>query len=242
MARILATLVCGCSLCMQCQNVLADKLEQHNAVDRIYHPYVQALEKEFGYRSIYQSDNRPGEDDLMRHHFSYGQAVSQNIFVEGYLIGVKPPAGSFRIEKFELESLIQLTEQGQYWADWGLMFELSRERSEFISELDAILVSEKELGRWTVTGNLGTGIEFGSDIRDEVDVDFKGQLRYRLNERLEPGMEYYKDEFTDALGPVLQGVERLGTNKKLHWELGALFHLNNTTPETTWRMLLEFEF
>ena len=68
------------------------------------------------------------------------------------------------------------------------------------------------------------------------------QFRYRLSERLEPAIEWYEDELTSAIGPVLQGLERLDGNRKIRWEFGVLFRLNNTTPDNTYRFNLEFEF
>jgi len=59
---------------------------------------------------------------------------------------------------------------------------------------------------------------------------------------LEPAIEWYEDEFTSALGPVFQGLERIGNNKKLLWELGILFPMNKTTPDNTYRFMLEYEF
>ncbi|MEX2129872.1 MAG: hypothetical protein WD772_00170, partial [Pseudohongiellaceae bacterium] len=76
------------------QKSWADNPEQHNGIDKIYHPYVQPLEREFEYRSIYQTDSDPGEDDILRQRFGFGRSVSERIFVEAYLIGIKPPAGS----------------------------------------------------------------------------------------------------------------------------------------------------
>ena len=222
--------------------VLADDRFQHNGVDKVYHPYVQPLETEIELRTVYQNDGDPLEDGVARHRLSVGRAISDRVFVEGYLIGKKTLQDDFRLDAYELETKIQLTEQGEFWADWGLLIEFERERSESISELGAALLIEKELGTWVATLNLGTEYEYGSDIKNEFDFEAAAQLRYRLSERLEPAIEWYEDEFTSALGPVLQGLERFGVNRKAHWELGVLFPLNNTTPDTTYRFSLEFEF
>ena len=98
------------------------------------------------------------------------------------------------------------------------------------------------MGSWVGTLNLGTEYEYGSDIKNEFDFEAAAQLRYRFSEHFEPAIEIYADEFTYAVGPVFQGLERLDRNRKVHWEIGALFPLNNTTPDTTFRFLLEFEF
>lgn len=222
---------------------LADDPFQHNGVDKVYHPYVQPLETEIEYRSVYQTDGDPLEDGVARHRFAIGRAVTDRVFVEGYLIGKETPLDGFELYAWELETKVQLTEQGEFWADWGVLFELEKERSESITELAAVLLMEKEITpTWIGTVNFGTEYEFGSDIDNEFDFDVAAQLRYRFSERFEPGLEFYSDEITSAAGPVFQGVERFGIARKFYWEFGALFPLNKTTPDTTIRFMLEFEF
>jgi len=220
----------------------ADDPFQHNGVDKVYHPYVQPLETEIEYRTVYQTDGNPLEDGVARHRLSIGRAITDRIFVEGYLIGKETPQDDFRLDAYELETKIQLTEQGEFWADWGLLLEFEKERSESITELGAALLIEKEFGSWVGTVNLGTEYEFGSNIKNEFDFEAAAQLRYRLSERLEPAIEWYEDEITSAIGPIIQGLERLEGNRKIHWEFGVLFPLNNTTPDSTYRLILEFEF
>ena len=147
----------------------ADDPFQHNGVDKVYHPYVQPLETEIEYRTVYQTDDDPLEDGVARHRLSIGRAITDRIFVEGYLIGKKTPQDDFRLDAYELETKIQLTEQGEFWADWGILLEFEKERSESITELGAALLIEKEFGSWVGTLNLGTEYEYGSDIKNEFD-------------------------------------------------------------------------
>ena len=221
----------------------ADNAAQHNAVDKIYHPYVQPLEKEIEFRTTYHNDDDSrSEDGVWKEWLSVGRALNEKVFLEAYLIGIRPPRESFRLEAYELEARVQFTEQGQYWADWGLLVEVERERSESVTEISAKLLVEKELGAWALTVNLGPEYEFGSDIEDELDTEFSTQLRYRYSAHFEPAVEVYVDELTSAMGPVVQGLERMGGNRKLHWELGYMLPLNDGTPDSTWRLLLELEF
>lgn len=233
----------GYAFCVLPIAAIADDPFQHNGVDKVYHPYVQPLETEIEYRSVYQTDGNPLEDGVARHRFAIGRAITDRVFIEGYLIGKETPLDDFRLDAWELETRVQLTEQGEFWADWGVLFELERERSDSITETSAVILMEKEISpSWIATVNFGTEYEFGSDIDNEWDFDLAAQLRYRFSERFEPSLEFYSDEFTSAAGPVFQGVERLGFARKMYWEIGVLFPLNNTTPDSTYRFLLEFEF
>lgn len=211
-------------------------------VDKIYDPYVQPLEQEFEWRAIFQN-HQPGQpDDLQLHKFSYGRSLNDRWFLEAYLVGEKSAASSFEIEAYEVEAKWQLTEQGEFWADWGMLFELEKERSEDIWEIATALLVEKEWGKWSARANLFLEYEWGSDIRTEWETKLNLQARYRHSRFLEPAIEFYSGEDTRGLGPVLLGNFTTGARNTIAWEAGAIFGLDGDSPDLTWRFLLDFEF
>ncbi len=221
---------------------LADNPEHHNGVGSVNDPYVQAMEREIELRTIFQTDAKSSEDNILRQRISYGFSISDRVFLEAYAIGTRLPDQSFELEGYEIETKIQLTEQGEYNTDWGVILEYERQISESIAELATVLVASRQWGNWVGTLNLGIEYEFGSNIRDEIDRFASGQWRYRYREAFEPGVEFYADEFTLGIGPVLTGVIRGNGNNKWHWEAGLIAPLNDTTPDQTLRFLLEWEF
>lgn len=242
MRRFLITGLQGFICLVWCVASFADNPLHHNGVSRVNDPYVQALEKEIELRTFYQLDDDRKEDGLLRQSINYGFALNDIVFAEVYLKGVKLPGEAFELDAYELEAKIQLTEQGEYSADWGLLFEYEREISESVAEVAAVLLTSRQWGNWIATLNLGLEYEFGSNIENEVDRFASMQWRYRYLEAFEPGVEFYADEFTLGVGPVLSGLIRGSNNTKWHWEAGVIAPLNDTTPERTFRFLLEFEF
>lgn len=213
-----------------------------SSVDKIYHPYVYALERELEWRAIYQ-DNQPDQQDHRQlHRFAYGQTISERWFGEIYLTGEKTDNSGFTLEGYELEAKWQLTEQGEFWADWGMLFELEKEAHKDIWEYSTGILAEKEWGRWSGTANFLVSREWGSDIKDELESSLGVQGRYRLSPWVEPGIEFYSSDATLALGPVLLGDIKTGVRKKLHWELGFLFGLEKKSANNTLRALIEYEF
>ena len=223
-------------------NAYADNPLNHNGVSRVYDPYVQAMEREIELRTIFQTDERAIEDNLLRQSISYGFSVNDRVFTEAYLTGTRLPGQSFNLEGYELETKIQLTEQGEYNTDWGILFEYERQISESIAGLASVLIASRQWGDWVGTLNVGLEYEFGSNIRDELDRFAFAQWRYRYREAFEPGIEFYADEFTRGIGPVLTGTVRGKKNSKWYWEAGLIAPLNDTTPDQTFRFLLEYEF
>lgn len=211
-------------------------------IDKIYHPYVQPLEREFEGRAIWQNEQPGRPDDLQLYRFAYGQAIGERWFTELYLVGQRSADESFSIEAYEVEALRQLTEQGEYWADWGLLFELEKERGADAWEFSTGLIAEKEWGRWSGTANLFLMYEWGDDVADETETRLGLQARYRFARSFEPALEFYSGQDTRGIGPAVIGQASLGRGNKLGWEAGVIFGIDSDSPDTTLRLLLEYEF
>jgi hypothetical protein len=211
--------------------VLADE----SAIDKVYHPYVQPLEREVEWRMI-------SADSEQLHRFGIGKSFSDRLFIEGYLIAEDNKEGNFSLTAYELEAKYQLTEQGEYAVDWGVIMEIEKEKDEDSWEVAGGVLMEKEWGRWVGAVNFWGIYEWGDNKDDEIESVLALQARYRYSRFLEPAIEFYSGEETRGLGPVLMGDVRMGTGKKLHWEAGAIIGLDSKTPDNTWRLLTEFEF
>ncbi len=210
--------------------VMADDL----AVDKVYHPYVQPLEQEVEWRMV-AADG----DHLQR--LGLGQSLNDRVFVEGYLLAAEE-GDTFRLEGYELETRFQLTEQGEFAVDWGMIVELEKAHQEDGWELATAVLMEKQWGRWIGAANLWLEYEWGDEVKDEFETAMALQTRYRLSPAFEPAIEFYGGENTRALGPVAMGDVRFGAGKKLHWESGVLFGLSKKTPDAILRILAEYEF
>jgi len=211
-------------------------------IDKIYHPYVQPLEQEIEWRAIHQDDQPGKSDNIQLHRFAYGRSLNDRWFAEFYLIGEKSEDESFELEAYEIEAKWQLTEQGEFWADWGLLFELEKESDEDSWEFATGLLIEKEWGKWSTAANLFLAQEWGSDIEDELESSLGLQARYRYSRSIEPAIEFYSGEDTLAIGPALLGQIRLGIKRQIKWEAGAIYGLDNDSPNQTLRFLIEYEF
>jgi len=225
-------------LCWHQGLVLADG----SSIDKVYHPYVQPEERELEFRSIIENNSDRPSGDKRVYRLGYGQSFSDYWFGEVYLIGTKNDDQGLRLEAYELEALWQITEQGEFFADWGMLFELEKKRSEDVLEFSTALLVETEWRRWTGTANLYGIYEFGDDIDNEFETVLALQARYRYSRGLEPAIELYMGQDTRGLGPVMMGSRPLGEARQLRWEVGLIFGLDSDTPDQTFRLLVEYEF
>ena len=211
-------------------------------IDKVYHPYVQLLETEIEYRSRYQNDDDAELDDRQQYRLGIGHSLSDQLFAEIYVIGEDSAESDLELTAIEAELKIQLTEQGEYDNDWGLMFELERETKDNLWEASTTLIAVHEWTRWIATANLSLTYEWGKGIDNEFETSLATQLRYRYSQVVEPAFEFYMGDDTLGLGPVLTGVQRLGGRRKFLWEFGVIAGLDDSTPDTTWKFNVEYEF
>lgn len=211
-------------------------------VDKLYHPYVDALEQELEYRGLVQSTQPGVTNQAQLHQMSLGTSLGEHFFGEVYLVGAKDRAKGFETETWEAELKWQLTEQGEYAIDWGMLFEYEDEIDADIHEFSVGILAEKEWGRISGTANVMLIQEWGRGIADELESVVALQARYRYKPLLEPTLEFYAGQHSRGFGPVLQGNVKTGTRKSVHWEAGAIFGLTGDSPDHTWRFQFEYEF
>lgn len=217
-------------------------LADGTVVDKIYHPYVDALENELEYRALYQDRHGKVDYPQQLHRLALGRSFGDNLFGEIYLVGEKDRGEGFDLEAWELEVKWQLTQQGEYAADWGLLFEFEDERKQDVHEVAFGVLTEREFGRFSGTVNLKLIGEWGDAIDDELDTVLSTQLRYRYSRSFEPALELYAGQDYLGLGPVALGQINLGIRKNLSWEAGVILGLEQDSPDQTFRLLFEFEF
>jgi len=192
------------------------------------------------WRSVFQSDDVLG--DVQKHSLGVGRSLSDRWAMEFYAIGTKSSGESISVDAYELEAKWQLTEQGEFTFDWGMVFEVERETSDDVWELSASLMSARDFGKWTAIANLGLIYEWGSGVADELETEFHLQARYRLKESLEPAIELHMGQDTVALGPALTGLQRLSPGKKFRWEAGVFWGVDSQSPDQTVKLNFELEF
>lgn len=212
----------------------------HAEMNRVYHPYVEQNEREVEYGFTLRD---AGGENVLLNRAGMGYAWSDKLFTEVYLLTESMTHEGEQIRGYELEAKWQLTEQGEYWADWGLLLEAGTAKDINSHEFALGILWEKELAsRWVATANAIAEYEYGSDIKDEFETALRAQLRYRYSIAFEPAFEFYLDDQDWAAGPALMGTVKLSGRKQMRWELGLLIGLDDDTPESNVRGGIEFEF
>jgi hypothetical protein len=209
-------------------------------ISKIYDPYVQPMESELEWRLVSQKDDQLADSQLQS--LGFGRSLSDQWAIELYAIGRKTLSENLSIDAYELEARWQISEQGEFAFDWGLIFELGRAVETNVWEFSTILATSRDFGRVTATANLGLVYEWGEGVGNEFETKLHVQTRYRFKEALEPALEFHMGQDTLAIGPALTGLIRVSQGKKLRWELGIFAGIDNKSPDQTVKANIEFEF
>ena len=208
-------------------------------VDKVYHPYVLANERELEWR-LTSRQNDGG--NVLAQRLAYGHSVSEYLTIEGYIVGERDDTGDFGLQAYEIEMRWMLTDQGELWADWGMLFELEKQHKEDTYEFTSGLLFEKEFTQTSLTINALLVYEWGKNIRNEFETELRFKYRYRYLPALQPSIEIYTGEDFIGVGPGFMGVHRYEGQKQLKWELAFIAGLNGDAKDHTLRFALEYEF
>jgi hypothetical protein len=208
-------------------------------VDKVYHPYVVANEREVEWRLLSsQTDtvNRLGQ------RLGAGYSIAENIALEAYVVGERDENRDFDVSAFEIETRWMISEQGQYWADWGAVFEIERNTRDNSYEYTAGLITEKEFQKTSLTLNLFLIYEKGELIGSEFETEFRAKYRYRYMPEIQPAIEVYAGEEYFGIGPAMMGVHRLAGQEQIKYEIGFITEVANSGKDHSFRMSIEYEF
>jgi hypothetical protein len=211
-------------------------------VDKVYHPYVQPLEREIDYRYVYQKQSSHPDDNDIAQQVGYGFSLSRNTAMSLYLIGQRQSDENYQLTGYEAEVRWMLTEQGQLSWDYGMLFELERSDEERNYEFTTGLLMEKEFPVTSLAINALLVHEWGETVETEWEAEFRLQYRYRYLPWLQPSVEVYSGEDYNGFGPGFMGVHKFTPMRQLKWEAAWVFPMDSDTIDNTARFALRYEF
>jgi len=189
--------------------------------------------------------------------FGYGLAPRWGIEVEAEYS--QTPGNVAHVEEYEFENIFQLTEHGEHWLDAGIFVEFEHNRLENVNTLVLGPMFQKETAHTQTNLNIHWVRRLSALPRDDSDDDEAGsrnelqyqvQWKYNLGPRFQPGMQVFGSLGSPghlhsqelSVGPAFFGVTRLGSGRKLRYDVALLGGLTHDTPDTTIRFQLEYEF
>lgn len=205
----------------------------------VYSPYVNQSERELEYSIVLRNVT---DSPISLQRLSAAYAWTDQLSTEFYVLADTLGAGGRRVRGYEAEVLWQLGEQGQYWADFGLLFEYEHFDGG-LREVSAGLVVERQVSQQLLLSvNALLEYEYRKDRQDELETALHARLRYLYRRSLEPALELYLDDQDYAVGPALLGSLRIAPGKQMRWSVGIPMGFTDRSADVSVRAALEFEF
>jgi high-affinity iron transporter len=222
------------------------------AAHTVYSPIVEQGELAVELRSHRDFDSRAEVDgsQQLKAEFEY----TPTSFWRAELLGEweQDGGGSLAATEVAWENVFQLTPQGKYWLDLGLVAEYAHSLEHDGNDaLELGLLAEKQFERTVLTANFLAEREFAGGA--ETALEYAARYRWRLAEAFEPGVELYGElgdwgdngsfeSHEHQFGPSLLGKFRTTGRSAWKYEAAVLFGLTQESPDTTVRLQLEYEF
>lgn len=218
----------------------------------VYSPIVEEGEIAIEFRGHHDFDSRDDVDGSQQ--FKVDLEYTPTSWWRTEVLGEWEKGRGESLEATEVawENVFQITPQGKYWMDFGVLAEYARSLEDDAEDaLELGLLGEKQFASTVLTANLSFEREFASGAGTEME--YAARYRWRVAQAFEPGIEIYGDlgdwgdngrfsEHELEAGPAVMGKLGTGTHSAFKYEAAVLLGLTDESPDTTFRFLLEYEF
>ncbi len=219
---------------------------------KVYSPYVERGELELESKGIHENDIDGGDENADAYRFSAGYGFTDFWFSEFAVELEHEGPEALKVESFEFENVFQLTPQGKYGLDFGMLAEIEvpRQGDDPVSLVVGPLVA-KDIGRTVHIANILFEKQFGTNRESGVSLGYAWESRWRLNPYFEPGFDAFGTfgeigNFTPAseqdhrIGPMFAGAVEAGRGAKISYALGVLFGLTHDSPDLSLNWRIEY--
>ncbi len=213
-------------------------------------PYITKGEMEIEHQGLVTHDSNP--DASNEQTYTASAAYTPTNWYKGEIeTEFEREAGmdtETRYSSVNLENWFKLSEDGEYWLDPALFYEMDFAR-QGPNDIKFGVIAAKQMGAITTTANVLLHKNYGDD-ETALGFAYSNQTKYRLREWAEPGVEIYGD--TDgkngfdhqqfSAGPGLFGKIHIADGHALKYQAAYLFGATTATANRSVRWKLEYEF
>ena len=218
------------------------------AAKNVYSPIVEPGEAEMEYAENIKRESRSTDREVK---LEIGYGMTEHWFTSVY--SEFEGEDSLQFHAVAWENVLQLTEQGQYWADWGLYLEYEQsQRAQATNKWEAKALVEKSLRGFTHTANFILEQHVGDRADSALELAYAWRSAWRYHRWLQPAVEIYgelgktskvafNNHHSHFAGPVISGKVRLTKFSKLGYKAGYLFGLTPESDHGIVTLMLEWE-
>lgn len=213
---------------------------------KVYSPIVEKGELELEVFGVLEDDNTAGIK------YEVGVGVTDRWFTSVFFETEKKPGSFYDGRYIATENIIQLTEQGQYFIDFGVYLEYKVALDGGVPDkFEGKILLEKSTRYFTHTLNIIFENEIGPNAGQGTDLEYAWQSFYRFKPSFEFGLQGFGKfgkihDFLPShmqrhqIGPAFRGKQRLGKKTFFAYEAGYMIGLTKGS-KNVFRWLAELE-
>lgn len=212
----------------------------------IYSPYVTYGQSEVEIRGHQVRDGDLTLEGERAYEVSLAHAFTPwwhpEIYVGAY---EREPGQGNSLDSYEFENIFQLTDVGEYWADFGLIASYEyKVQPGVTSKLEFGPLMEKRIDRIDQRLNFIWEKELGGGAGRQYEFRATYAATYQVRAWLAPGLEAYYRPADDSrqIGPALYGELASEGGNELEYSAALIFGTNKGAPNRTFVLRLEYEF
>lgn len=220
---------------------------------KVYSPYVEQGIFELETRGHRTVDPSPEKNNQQTNLVELGYGVNSWWHTGFYGVMSKEPQSHFEYGG-RWENIFQLTEQGKYWADFGVYLEYERNAPTQPGEIETkLLIQKNDVGPFVAIANIIFNREIGHGAGKGLGFEYALGGYYPWRRDIQFGIEAFGapgrligfDSLSaqqHQLGPVISGKFNIpGIPGALLYNVGYLFGVTPGTPKGTAKAILEYE-
>lgn len=212
----------------------------------VYSPYVTNGQSEAEFRGHQTSDSCPALQGERAYEVSLSHSFTgwwrPEVYVGAY---EREPGEANTLQGYEFENTFQLSDPGEYWADFGF---LASYEYNIAPDAPGVLefgpLFEKRSNRIDQRLNFIWEKQLGGGAERQYAFRASYALTYAVRPWFAPGLEaYYRptDE-SHQLGPALYGEIPTASGNEFEYSAALVYGINKGAPNRTFVLRLEYEF
>jgi len=220
---------------------------------KVYSPLVEKDERELEIIGNATFDDDAQAHGSQHHEFELGFGLTERWATSLTASLIKPAGDSLRYDIVGWENTIQLAEEGQYWVDLGVHFEIELEDEEDrANNLEFRFILERTAGGYQHTVNVNIEQQWGRHAQEDLEIEYIWRSRRIIAPHVQAGFEAFGDlgELAD-IEPLREQEHRVGPALYYDLELGSialegklawLFGLTPGSADHTLHWQMQFQF
>ena len=212
----------------------------------VYSPYVTQGQSEIEMRGHQTSDGDPTLQGERAYEVSVSHTFTDwwkpEVYVGAY---EREPGQGNSLDGYEFENTFQLTDQGEYWADFGFLASYEyKAQPDVTSKVEFGPLFEKRNDRFDQRLNFIWEKELGGGAERKYEFRASYALTYEIRQWLAPGFEAYYRPNDDSrqIGPALYGEIPSSHGDEFEYSFALVYGTNKGAPNRTFVIRLEYEF